>query len=132
MVEVLGANQMMKGRKIAGSADSGAGVGLTGFYVANGELQERLRSLDETEGPFSDVALFESEGWTAFIAVIGPRYEGGPLKVGHFRRESHRFFEELPAWFFKTKAVSIERITIIQASGFLTLLFLYAGQEPHA
>jgi len=123
-----GANMMMKSQKNAGSAESGYGVVLSGFYAPNAQAQDLLSKLDVDQGPFSEIALHESEGWTVFL---GAREEPGKdvigmTKIGFYRRESHKFFEDLPAWLFRTKAASILRMTLSQSSGFLSLTLLYA------
>ena len=121
---------MMRSQKISGSAESGRGVILSGFYVPNSEVQERLAALDKDQGPFSEIALHEAEGWTTFIAATGDSSKAsGRFKVASLRRESHKFFEELPRWFFRTKAVYVHRLSISQSSGFISLTVLYA-EDP--
>jgi len=121
----------MADRKISGSAESGAGVMMSGFYAPNGEVQARLHDLDVDQGPFSEIALHESEGWTAVLASseIEP-IDPGPSKIGFLRRESHKFFEDLPAWLFRIKAAHIARLHLSQASGFLSLTCLYSEARP--
>ena len=127
-VTVAGANKMMRGQTTEGSADSGEGVTLSGFYVPNAEVQARLADLEIAKGPFTEIALHESEGWTFFMASLGITTlpPSCVLKIGYFRREAHRFFDELPAWMAKTGAVHVRRLSLAQASGFLSLTVLYA------
>jgi hypothetical protein len=130
-VSVPGANHMMRDQKNAGSAESGAGVSLFGFYVPNAEVGERLRLLDIEHGPFSEIALHESEGWTFFIGASEvPPHSTSTLyrKVGFYRRESHKFFEDLPAWLFRSKAIHVHRLNLSQSSGFLSLTWLYSDE----
>lgn len=123
---------MMQGRKNAGSADSGSGVLLAGFYAPNAEVDARLKTLDADFGPFSEIAIHECEGWTAAIASSEGAGRPGCLKIGVFRREAHRFFEDLPAWLFKTNASHIHRLSISQSSGFLSLTCLYSDDPVRA
>jgi hypothetical protein len=129
-VTVPGSNQMMASQQVQGSAISGRGVTLSGFYLPNGDAASRLKLLEQDQGPFTELSLNELEGWTYFVGASGdPALNAGPLKVGYFRRESHRFFGDLGTWFFQTKATSVKRISLCQSSGFLSLTLLYSVGE---
>ena len=129
-VAVPGSNMMMRSQKISGSAESGRGVVLAGFYAPNNEVQERLKSIETDQGPFSEIALHESEGWTFFIGASESHgsLKSGTPKIGFYRRESHKFFDDLPAWLFQSKAVHIHRLTLSQSNGFLSLTWLYSDE----
>lgn len=131
-VQAPGSNMMMRSQKTEGSAESGRGVVMAGFYVSNADVSKRLQETDIAHGPFTEISLFESEGWTAFI---GCSEEPLPvktraLKVGHFRREAHKFFEDLPKYLFQSRAVHVHRLNLSQSSGFLSLTWLYSDDEP--
>ena len=122
---------MMKGQRNFGSAESGYGVVLAGFYAPNGEVQERLKSIEADQGPFSEIALQECEGWTFFMGASSPGVNrSGKLKMGFYRREAHKFFDDLPAWLFQSKAVHVHRLNLSQSNGFLSLTWLYSDQSP--
>ena len=125
-----GANMMMRGQKIAGSAESN-GVAVSGFYVPNGQVHDHLRDCDTNHGPFSEIALHESEGWTTFLGVHQPlpQTPKAGWKVAFYRRESHKFFEDFGAWFFRTGSTSVHRLSISQSSGFLSLTLLYSDES---
>jgi hypothetical protein len=127
-VTVQGANQMMRSQQNSGVAESGRGVTLSGFYAPNGDVQARL---GEINSAISDIALHEAEGWTVFIGVAQPVIDKRLPKprLAIFRREAHKFFEDLPAWFFRTKAVQINRLCLSQASGFISLTLLYCEES---
>ena len=129
-IAVKNANQMMASQKIAGSAESGKGVVLAGFYCTNGDVQDRLRAIETDQGPFTEIALHESDGWTFFIGSSEEPgvHRGGVLKMGHYRRESHKFFDDLPAWLFQSRAVHVHRLTLSQSNGFLSLTWLYSDE----
>lgn len=131
-VVVPGSNMMMRSQKTSGSAESGRGVCLAGFYVPNSEVQERLKAIDADQGPFTEIALHECEGWTTFLGVTAgdPSLKTRPSHISYYRRESHKFFEDLPAWFFRLKATSVHRLGISQASGFISLTLLYSDDTP--
>jgi hypothetical protein len=127
-----GSNMMMRSQKISGTAESGRGVCLSGFYAPNGEVQTRLKELDENQGPFCEIDLHESEGWTTFIGAT-PGDESlntSRFRVASFRRESHKFFDELSSWFFRIKATHVHRVKISQSSGFISLTMLYSDDAP--
>ena len=128
VVHAPGANRMMSDGKTSGSADSGAGVSVAGFYVPNGVVPTHLKEIEQDFGPFTEIALHESEGWTFFLGVHGDvrSYDTAPVwKLGYFRRESHKFFVDLPVWAFSSRAVRVKRLTIFQSSGSLSLAWLY-------
>ena len=123
---------MMRSQKNSGSAESGRGVSIAGFYVPNGEVQEKLKTIDSEQGPFSEIALHEAEGWTTFIGATPGDESLNPnrFRVASFRRESHKFFEDLSAWFFRIKATHVHRLNISQSSGFISLTILYSDDAP--
>ena len=125
-----GANNMMRSQKNFGSAESGRGVMLAGFYAPNGEVQDRLKAMDADQGPFSRIALHESDGWSFFLGASGPVVTHGVSRVGHFRRESHKFFDDLAMWLFQTKATGIRDMALSQSNGFLSITFLYGVDVP--
>ena len=127
-VTVAGSNMMMRSQKTSGSAESGCGVCLAGFYIPNADVQERLKQTSNDQGPFDEIALHEAEGWTTFLgSTRGDHGElKGPRKIASYRRESHKFFEDLSAWFFRTKATKVHRLCISQSSGFISLTILYS------
>ena len=129
-VSVPGSNMMMRSQKNSGSAESGRGVSIAGFYVPNGEAQEKLKAIDSEQGPFSEIALHEAEGWTTFIGCAQSGVGAKPFRVASFRRESHKFFEDLSAWFFRMKAAHVHRLCVSQSSGFISLAILYSDDEP--
>ena len=130
-VQAPGSNMMMRSQKTEGSAESGRGVVMAGFYVSNADVSKRLQETDIAHGPFTEISLFESEGWTAFIGCSNPGVlSARKLKVGHFRREAHKFFEDLPKYLFQSRAVHVHRLNLSQSSGFLSLTWLYSDDEP--
>ena len=121
------ANHMMRSQKNSGSAESGFGVVVSGFYSQNSDVMENLAKLDVDQGPFSEIALCENDGWTLFLGVSEePQLNLSKQKVAFYRRECHRFFEDLPSWLYRTKAVHIHRMALSQSSGYLSLTMLYS------
>ena len=126
MVEVSHSSNMMQGFLTEGSADSGYGISLKGFYCPNVEYPGRLDALYAKAGFINDFVTFEVNGYTLFLAVKRESYQV-PLdrKIVTFRREPHKFFADLPAFFAKTKAQFIDRMTLSGSLGSISLTLLY-------
>jgi hypothetical protein len=125
MVEVAGGSNMMQGFLTEGSADSGYGMSLKGFYCQNAEVPGRLEAL-YAKGFINDFVTFEVNGYTLFLAVKRESCQV-PLdrKIATYRREPHKFFADLPAFFAKTKAQYIDRMTLSGSLGSISLTLLY-------
>jgi hypothetical protein len=126
MVEAINANHMMQGFLTEGSADSGYGMSLKGFYCPNAEYPGRLEALYAKAGFINDFVTFEVNGYTLFMAAKRESYQV-PLdrKIVTYRREPHKFFQDLPAFFAKTKAQFIDRMTLSGSMGSISLTLLY-------
>ena len=126
MVEVAGSSNMMQGFLTEGSAVSGYGITLCGFYCPNVEYSGRLESLYTRQGFINDFVTFEVNGYILFLAAKREAYQV-PLdrKIITYRREPHKFFSDLPAFFAKTKAQYIDRMTLSGSLGSISLTLLY-------
>ena len=119
-------SHMMAGILTEGSAESGYGISLKGFYCPNAEYPGRLEVLYAKSGFINDFVVFEVNGYTLFLAAKRESYQV-PLdrKIVTFRREPHKFFADLPAFLAKTKAQFIDRMTLSGSLGSISLTLLY-------
>ena len=126
MVEVAGGSHMMAGFLTEGSAESGYGIGLHGFYCPNAEYPGRLETLYKRLGFINDFATHESNGYILFLAVKRESYQI-PIdrKMITYRREPHKFFQDLPGFLAKTKAQLIDRMSLSGSLGYISLTILY-------
>ena len=119
-------SHMMQGFLTEGSADSGYGMSLKGFYCPNAEYPGRLEVLYAKAGFINDFVAFEVNGYTLFLASKRESYQV-PLdrKIATYRREPHKFFSDLQPFLAKTKAQYIDRMTLSGSLGSISLTLLY-------
>jgi hypothetical protein len=119
-------SHMMQGFLTDGIADSGYGIILHGFYGPNAEYAGRLDALYAKAGWVNDFVTFEVNGYILFLASKRESYQV-PIdrKIVTYRREPHKFFADLPAFFSKTKAQFIDRMTLSGSMGSISLTLLY-------
>lgn len=126
MVEVAVGSNMMQGFLTEGSAESGYGMSLKGFYCPNAQYAERLDALYAKAGFINDFATFEVNGYVLFLAAKRESCQVSiDRKIATYRREPHKFFADLPAFFAKTKAQFIDRMTLSGSLGSISLTLLY-------
>jgi hypothetical protein len=117
---------MMQSIRTSGSAESGYGVKLGGFHCPSIEFQGRLEELKSEMGIFSDFVQFEQEGYITFIACVQDKdtHITWP-RIESFRREPHKFFQDLQKFLSSTRAQYIRRISLTGSLGSLSLTILY-------
>lgn len=121
MATVAGANQMMAPPVLEGIAENGSGVLLGGFH---GKVLEFAGHLDEFKKKFGlmdEVAQFEIEGHVLFMATRNFLLKS-PDNVAVFRREPHKFFQDLPKFLYSLSTDSISGISVSGSLGVVSLL----------
>lgn len=120
---------MMAGVIMQGSADSGYGITLEGFHCPTSEYGARMAEIQKkvTESRITDIYCYEDNGYAT--ALVLRKEQGLPVpqksKIATFRREPHKFFQDLPAFFKTTKAQFIDRMTLTGSLGSISLTVLY-------
>lgn len=117
---------MMAGVILGGIAESGYGITLAGFHCPNIEVGARLQELLAKLDRPSDIAQFENNGYTTLLLCARSGLSI-PLdvKVAMFRREPHKFFQDLPEFLKSTKAQFVDRMILIGSLGSISLTVLY-------
>lgn len=124
---------MMAGIMLQGSADSGYGISLAGFHCPTSEYGARMTDLQKqvSESRITDIVSFEDNGYVT--AIVLRKEPGLPTpqksKIATFRREPHKFFQDLPDFVRKTKAQFVDRMTITGSLGSISLTVLYRPVE---
>ena len=126
MAEAAGGSNMMQGFLTEGSAESGYGISLHGFYCPISEYPARMDALYAKAGFVNDFVTFEVNGYVLFLAAKRETYQI-PMdrKIVTFRREPHKFFQDLPGFLAKTKAQMIDRMSLSGSLGSISLTLLY-------
>lgn len=117
---------MMAGVQMEGSADSGYGVRIAGFHCPVMEFGKRLEALKISLGSIQDIEQIEINGHIMLLAMNRESALIPSLKeVASFRREPHKFFQDLPKFLLSTKAQFIDRMVLSGSLGSISLTLIY-------
>jgi len=115
---------------LSGKAETGYGVTLAGFHSPTLQFAAKLAELESTIGRIDDFATTEDNGWVTAIALHRETTALPPTKkLATFRREPHKFFQDLPKFMYSTKAVYVDRIFLTGSLGSVSFTLLYRPVE---
>ena len=115
---------------MAGKAESGYGVTLAGFHCPIIQIAAKLSELEASIGRIDDFAVTEDNGWATCVALHRETTALPPTKkMATFRREPHKFFQDLPKFLYSTKAVYVDRIGLSGSLGSVSFTLLYRPVE---
>ena len=124
-MELQTGSRMMAGIQMSGSGESGFGITLSGFHCPTIEFGARLHEL-EKKIVIKDFVQWEDSGYITFIAMSRDTYAiPEERKIATFRREPHKFFQDLPKFLAGTRAQFIDRMVVTASMGSLSLTVLY-------
>lgn len=127
MATIEGANRMMPGVEFAGVAESLYGTSLGGFHCRRIEFQAKLEDLLKKMGRFDHIAQVEQEDFITFVAAKSDYALDTDLKPAFFRRETHKFFQDLEKFLFGLKAAHIQELSLSGSLGSVSLTLLYSS-----
>ena len=123
-VEAVGANRMMGGVLTSGISDSGYGATIGGFYGSGIDFIRNLQNLKSKMPEIDRIVQYEENGFIAMLAAFGYPSKA-PLSMASFRREPHKFFNDLSQFLRSTKARTIVDLQLTGSLGSMCLTILY-------
>ncbi len=124
---------MMAPPVLEGAAESGFGVKMGGFHCPVIEYGKRILDLLAKYPDASDVVSHEENGYvTAIVMSREMTHFPAERVIGVYRREPHKFFQELPRFLASTKAQYVDRLVLTGSLGSISLTLLYRPVSPSA
>jgi hypothetical protein len=123
--------QMMAGLLTEGEASTGFGVRLYGFHSSSQDYPKKLSDVIRDDRIPQKFLQCEVNGYLTFLAMQQERgmEPDSPLQIGIFRREPHKFFQDLGEFLHHTSAFYIHDLSLTSSLGSLTLTILYQRGE---
>lgn len=121
---------MMVGALTSGSADSGCGVVIAGFFCPTHEFPMKLAELmKDFNDPNLRIAQCESNGYITFLA--SQKGIPSPVKTtaATLRREPSKLFSDLGLFLKKLRACYIDQMALSESYGNITLTILYRAES---
>lgn len=123
-------NTMMSPAALEGTADSGYGITLAGFHCPVIEFGKKQGELLAKFPEPHDIVSHEDNGYVTFLAIKRePSIFSGKREMRTFRREPHKFFQDLPRFLSSTRAEFIDRMILTGSLGSISFTILYRPSE---
>lgn len=120
---------MMQGYQMSGSAETGYGLTVSGFHCPVMQFGSELQTLlERTTGEVVDVVQFEDNGYSTLLLLSSdgrPADLSGLTRIASYRREPHRFFQDLPKAISPLKIKQVLKLSLSGSLGSLQLILLY-------
>lgn len=120
---------MMQSLILNGKAESGYGVTIVGFHDEVGKFNARLEELKSQVDPIHNIETFEYNGYATCLISSQEKFSREKPQVAIFRREPHKFFQDLPKFLSSTKAAVIDNMILSGSLGSISLTLLYRPCE---
>lgn len=122
---------MMAGLLTEGEASTGFGVRFYGFHTSSQDFPKKLSELIHTDRTPHRFLQCEVNGYLTCLAMQQERSIDTklPLQFGIFRREPHKFFQDLGEFLHRIAAVHVIDFSLTSSLGSLTLTILYQRGE---
>ena len=114
---------MMASPVLEGIFENSNGVKIGGFHCRVMEVAGRLEDFKKKFGRIDLVFQHELEGHVLFVAVQNFKGSGTLTRdVTYYRREPHRFFQELPRFFSSLSCENIHAVSVSGSMGVLSMV----------
>lgn len=118
---------MMAGPLTQGTAQSGFGVQMGGFYCHSRDIQGQIENLVALIGGLNDFATQEQEAYITFLGFRNEREldPALPKTIAFFRREPYKFFTDLSPFLRSLRARYVLKAELIGSMGSIQLILHY-------